>query len=110
MPNYHTWLMQMAYLRINAFLETLEMVHFNAHLILKMPKMVHFNAIQFSKRPSRIRRPCFDFKNARPASGNRVLIFKAPVPHRDRHFYFSLALSRVGIVIFIFRRDFPASG
>jgi len=36
--------------------------------------------------------------------------FVVPVPHRDSHFYFSLALSRIGIAIFNFHWLFHASG
>ena len=79
--------------------------------------MVHLTAIRFSKCPSCIGKPCFDFTNAHPASGNLLFIFVWPFPasglpflffvgtfpHRASRFYFSLALSRVGISRFRFQ-------
>ena len=53
----------------------------------------------FQIRPSRTGAAPFSFQNDRPASGNRVLIFKHPVSRRDCHFYFSLALSCIGIAV-----------
>ena len=43
-------------------------------------------------------------------SGQPFLFFIGPFPHRDSRFYFSFALSRFGIAVFIFRSHFPALG
>lgn len=56
--------------------------------------------IQFSKPLSRIGKPCFDFQSPRPASGQLFLFFIGTFPRRDSRFYFSLALSCIGITVF----------
>ena len=73
---------------------------FQPHLILKTPEMIPFLPIYFSLGLKRFILPVFIFRWPFPASGQPFLFFVDPFPHRDSHFNFSLALSRVGTTIF----------
>ena len=81
--------------------------------IFREPVPRRESPIWFSNSLPRVGKAPNLFQNARPASGNRVLIFKRPVPHRETHFpfpfglfprrdspfRFPLALSRVGTAL-----------